>query len=113
MRLSLLLIKLRGLTRIFAGTGDIAAKGDFPSYTGEEPSDAHVMRYLRAVVAWATATFTVPQHEVFRSGLPVEIYHVVIPRELGQGARALTSAEARIVQVVDGGTRSPTIDALR
>ena len=47
----------------------------------EESEGEHVYRYLRAVVSWVSATLTIAQHEVFRSQIPIEVYHVHIPKE--------------------------------
>lgn len=59
--------------------GPDAALDDAPRRE-EESEGEHVFRYLRAVVAWVAAALGVVQHEVFRSGVPVEVYHVVVPR---------------------------------
>ncbi|KIP01695.1 hypothetical protein PHLGIDRAFT_131155, partial [Phlebiopsis gigantea 11061_1 CR5-6] len=47
----------------------------------EESEGEHVFRYLRAVVSWVAATLTVAQHEVFRAGIPLEVFHIHLPKE--------------------------------
>lgn len=66
----------------------------------EESKGEHVYRYLRAIVSWVSATLTVAQHEVFRSKIPIEVYHVHIPKETCHDAASLHALRDEILESV-------------